>query len=290
MKLGISILLLILAGCGRRETPVAAVAGGSYPQRIVCATPGLAEIVFALGAGDRVVGVSDYTVWPPEALNVARIGGWMNPDRERLLMLQPDLILTQGLHEPLAQFAQRHGVRIVHVPTDRLADVIGQIVRVGDMIGATNEARILTEDLIAQMDEIRNRLSGVVPRRTALFLERPEGVFRNLTTVGARTFLSELLDLAGGVNVFADVVGDYPQISREALLVRAPETLIELHSEPVSDARRLQIVSDWQVFGSLPAVQEGRIHFLAGDQVMIPGPRIAETARQMAQILHPEVF
>jgi len=281
---------LLLVGCGSRDSGKPTSPAGSGPSRIVCATPGLTEVVFALGAGDRVVGVSDYATWPPEALAIPRIGGWMNPDRERLLVLQPDLILTQGLHEPLAQFATRYGVRLAQIPTDTLADVIGQFRVVGALIGATEQAGEIQAALEAELDAVRARVADLPPRRVVLFLERPEGVLRNLTTVGPRTFLSELLTLAGGENVFADVLGDYPQISREALLMRAPEVIIELHSEPVGSVRRQRIISDWQALPTIPAVQQGRIVFLAGDQIMIPGPRIIDTIRQMAELLHPEVF
>ena len=285
------LMVWALTGCSRHEMPVDdTMDADSYPLRIVCATPGLAEVVFALGAGDRVVGVSDYTVWPPEALSVSRIGGWAHPDRERLLSLQPDLILTQGLHEPLVQFAARHDIRIAQIPTDTLADVLAQFCLVGGLIGADERAAGITADLENALQDIRVRVAGRVVPRAVLFLERPEGVLRNLTTVGPRTFISELMTLAGGENVFADVVGDYPQVSREALLMRAPEVIIELHGEPVGAVRRERILADWQALASIPAVRQERIVFLAGDHTMIPGPRIVETAREMARLLHPEAF
>lgn len=279
---------LIGCGCGKRDEKVLSLS--DHPKRIICATPGLAEVVFALGAGDRVVGVSDYVVWPPEALSITRIGGWMNPDRERLLMLQPDLILTQGLHEPLRKFAERHGIRFLQIPTDTLEDVLQQFVIVGALLGHEEEGRQLREKLEKQLDAIQSKLADVPPRRTVLLFERPEGVLRNLTTIGPSTFLSSLLELAGGKNVFADVVGDYPQISREALLMRAPDVVMELHGGELAAMRRDAIMRDWQAMSSLPAVREGRIVFLTGNYAMIPGPRIVETVEKMAQLLHPELF
>ncbi len=286
---GFVCLIVCLSGCRSGESKDIATDSG-YPQRIVCATPGLTEVVFALGAGDRVVGVSDYVVWPPEALSITRIGGWMNPDRERLLMLQPDLILTQGLHEPLRKFAERHGIRFVQIPTDTLDDVLQQFVIVGALLGQAEEGRQVQEKLAGQLEAIESKIAGVPPQRTVMLFERPEGVLRNLTTVGPATFLSSLLELAGGENVFADVVGDYPQISREALLMRAPDVIMELHGDALTATRRDVILRDWQAMPSLPAVQEGRIVFLTGDYAMIPGPRIVETVERMARLLHPEFF
>jgi len=214
----------------------------------------------------------------------------MNPDRERLLMLQPDLILTQGLHEPLRKFAERHGIRFVQIPTDTLDDVLQQFVIVGALLGQAEEGRQVQEKLAGQLEAIESKIAGVPPQRTVMLFERPEGVLRNLTTVGPATFLSSLLELAGGENVFADVVGDYPQISREALLMRAPDVIMELHGDALTATRRDVILRDWQAMPSLPAVQEGRIVFLTGDYAMIPGPRIVETVERMARLLHPEFF
>jgi iron complex transport system substrate-binding protein len=279
--------LACLAGCGSREpVPVAQV---REPARIICATPALAEVVFALGAGERVVGVSDYTVWPPEAVEKPRIGGWMNPDRERLLALAPDLILTQGLHEPLVAFARRYDIWIEQIPTDSLQDVLMQFEVVGALLGDDSKGVALHAAITGELERLRAQVADLPPRRVALFLERPDGVMRGLTTIGSGTFLGSLLSIAGGVNVFADVVGDYPQVSREALLSRAPEVIIELHSGPVDQARQERILSDWQVLGSLPAVQQGNVLFLAGDHVLIPGPRVVETARRLVALLHPEV-
>ena len=290
LKIWAALLGAVLVGCGVGEKVAVEFPSTADPQRIICATPGLTEVVFALGAGDRVVGVSDYVVWPPEALSITRIGGWMNPDRERLLMLQPDLILTQGLHEPLRKFAERHGIRFVQIPTDTLDDVLQQFVIVGALLGQAEEGRQVQEKLAGQLEAIESKIAGVPPQRTVMLFERPEGVLRNLTTVGPATFLSSLLELAGGENVFADVVGDYPQISREALLMRAPDVIMEVHGDALTATLRDVILRDWQAMPSLPAVQEGRIVFLTGDYAMIPGPRIVETVERMARLLHPEFF
>ncbi len=286
----VGLIMAVMSGCGSREDNHVVSSRDAYPQRIICATPGLTEVVFALGAGDRVVGISDYTVWPPEALTIPRIGGWMNPDRERLLLLQPDVILTQGLHEPLRKFADRHNIRLVQIPTDTLEDVLQQFVVIGALLGAEEKGRAIARELADQLDGIRDTVADLPPQRTVMLFERPEGVMRNLTTIGPRTFLSSLLEMAGGENVFQDVMGDYPQISRESLLMRAPEVIMEIHSEDLDATRRASILRDWQVMPSLPAVRDGRIVFLTGDYAMIPGPRILDTVEKMAGLLHPESF
>ena len=286
----IVLVMGVMSGCGSQDQHPVALSENIYPQRIICATPGLTEVVFALGAGDRVVGVSDYTTWPPEAQELPRIGGWMNPDRERLLLLEPDLILTQGLHERLRAFAKRHNIPLVQIPTDTLDDVLEQFTTVGALLGEEEKGEELQASLEQQLREIQVRLADVSPKRTVMLFERPAGVLRNLTTVGPQSFLSSLLEVAGGKNVFQDVVGDYPQISREAILMRAPDVIMELHSESLDAPQRDRIRRDWETMPSLPAVQQERVVFLTEDHTMIPGPRIVSTVEQMASLLHPELF
>lgn len=137
------LMAVCLTGCGsERDTPgsgskVDRHADPASPQRIVCGTPSVAEIVFALGVGDRVVGVSDYTVYPPKAKAKESIGGWINPSRERLLMVKPDIIITQGLHETLGAFADEYGIRFLNVKLDTLEDLYTATAEIAEALGVT---------------------------------------------------------------------------------------------------------------------------------------------------------
>ncbi len=293
---GGTALLLVLsvaaAGCGggsaRHEPGVPAKAPGDW--RIICGTPALAELVFALGAGDRVVGVSDYTVWPPEALGKPRIGGWVNPDRERLTVLEPDVILTQGVHDRLASYARDMGIHFQSVPLERFADILEQMETIGTLLGMTANGQTLRARVEAELEAVRSAVADAPPRRVVVLFARPEGDMATLTAIGPGTFLNDLIELAGGVNIFRDARGDFPQISKEALLRRQPEVIIELHSEPMTDTRRGRVIDDWQTFSILPAVRDERVVLLTDDFLLIPGPRMARTAEQFARAVHPECF
>lgn len=290
---GLFSLWVFVSGCGGpAERPVRDT--HSFPSaeswRIVCGTPALAEIVFALGAGERVVGVSDYTVWPPEARVKPSIGGWVNPDRERLAMLHPDIILTQGMHERLAAFAQELGVRFCSIPLERYTDILEQMEAVGVMLGLPENGRALRARVEADLAEVHGTVAAAAPRKVVVLFARSEGDMAGLTAIGPGTFLNDLIEVAGGVNIFRDAYGDYPQISKESLLMRQPDVIIELHAEPMTEARRGQVVGDWQQFGALPAVRNGRIVLLTDDFLLIPGPRMALTASRLARAIHPECF
>ncbi len=287
-----AVLSVAAAGCHRQDDQGAHERPSTPPEqwRIICGTPAIAELVFALGAGDRVAGVSDYTVWPPEAVAKPRIGGWVNPDRERLTVLAPDVILTQGLHERLSDYARDMGIYFRSVPLERFDEVLSQMEEVGALLGVPVEGQALRKRVEGELDAVRQAVTVAPRRRVAVLFARPQGDMTVLTAIGPETFLNDLIEIAGGINIFHDVRGDYPQVSKETLLVRQPEVIIELHSEPMTDARRRQTVEDWNMYSILPAVKDGRVVLLTDDFLLIPGPRMAATARRFAQAIHPECF
>lgn len=267
----------------------AAWCDGVGATRIICGSPALTEMIFALGCGDRVVGVSAYTTFPPEALEKPRIGGLFNPDRERLLGLQPDLILTQGGDQGLTQFAQKYQIDVFNVSLDTLSDVPVAVVELAVRLGVPREGNILKNEIEEKMARIQARVSGQPVHDVLLVFGRSTGTFRGLTTVGPGSFLNELLNLAGGRNIFQDARGAYPQVSKESLVMRKPEWIVELYPPP-GPKRPDEVKKDWSVFKTLPAVTEGRIAVLSQDFLLVPGPRVGETLEVLARTIHPECF
>lgn len=271
-----AVLLLGACGAEKTKTPAAHTAGTRPPRRVVCGSPAVAEIVFALGCGDRVVGVSDYTAYPPEACAKPSVGGLLNPNRERLLGLSPDMLVTQGRHEALAAFARTYGIRFQSVTLDTLADLDSAIRAIAETLGVAGQGRALADGL---RGELTAGGRTAPPRRVLLLLGRAPGVWTGLSTVGNGTFLGELLGLAGGTNVFADATGPYPHISKEALLVRQPEVILEVHPGGLTAGQQARLCADWHIFADLPAVRQRRVHVLTNDFLLIPGPRVRQTAR-----------
>lgn len=278
---------LVLIACSRVAPPADPLT--ENPKRIVCATPALVEIVFALGAGDRVIAISEYTVYPPEALALPRIGGWMDPNREQIIALRADLLLTQGEHPALAAFAEANRLPLRSFRIESLQDVESAIRSLGVLLGVPQNA----EHLIAHMQDERARMASVLqgrpPVRAALLMGRLPNTFQGMTTVGDGTFLDELLVLAGGSNIFADATGSYPQISKESLLARNPDVIMEINPEGWPPRVREEMWRDWMSFGKIRAVDQKRVYFLEDDFLLIPGPRVGEIARRFLACLHPDI-
>lgn len=276
--IGAVLAALWLTGCGgtaeRAETPAPAI-----PRRIICASPAVAEIVFALGAGDRVVGISDFTDWPPEAVGKPSIGGALSPSRERILSLKPDLILSQGRAEALAGFAQTHGIAFRALPLDTLADLRAAIAGFAATLGAEERG----SDLLRELEAGFAALPRGEPISVFLALGHAPGDLSGLMTAGPGTFLHEIVELAGGQNVFADVQLLWPKISQESLVRRAPALILDIQSGTPDNARRAALVSDWERLG----FDASRVRILEGDVLLRPGPRAAQAARRLSAALRP---
>lgn len=273
--------------------PAAASKGAGLPQRIVCAAPSLTELVFALGQGERVVGVTDYCTYPPDGVqDKARIGGLYDPNRERILKLDPDLIAFVGSFDALTALANDHGIATLSVKMGTLADIRASVRAVGHALGCSDEAATVLRRFDADLEKVRRRVASR-PRRTVYLCtaHRPADLSK-LGTCASDSFLGELLALAGGENVFADAIGSWPQISKETLLKRAPEVIIELHPKGMGTAPASfdDLRADWQRLRELPAVRRGEVHFLTDDHLFTPSVRAPLTAKRLAQVIHPEAY
>jgi iron complex transport system substrate-binding protein len=270
------------------------------PQRILCLAPSLTEMVFALGAGDRVVAVSDYCVGPAAALALPRVGGFTNPNYERILALRPDLVLSIGEAERLHRFCAARAIpcRTFHI--ERLADVREGLTTLGSLLGRPSAAAAEVARLDTGLAAIRDRVTGRRAIPTLLVLSRAPGTLRGLMTTNGETFLSELLTIAGGRNCFADGPRRYFTPSQEAVLTAAPEVIVELQpttahwvaddrQPPMSVAQRRRLLADWRVLPTLPAVANDRLYVVTDERLLIPDLHLADTAAAFARRLHPEV-
>jgi iron complex transport system substrate-binding protein len=282
--------LALITGCGSNERTAPVGKKAEAPQRIVCGSPAVAEIVFALGCGDRVVGVSDYTVYPPEAKEKESIGGWINPNRERLLVVKPDIIVSQGQHETLAAFADEYGIRFHTVKLDALADIYTAIESIAEALGVVQRGETLNADIRRTIGAVSAEVANAPPKHVLLLFGRTHGSLTGLGTVGPGTFLDDMIRVAGGTNVFADATGAYPQVSKEALLVRKPEVILEVNPGGLEEKTIALLRADWQEFADLPAVRNDRVHYLTNDFLLIPGPRVGQIAEAFAKTITPEAF
>jgi iron complex transport system substrate-binding protein len=275
------------------------------PQRIISSAPVVTEILFAIGAGDEVVGVDEFSKYPPEAAKIKSIGALRNLHTETLIALQPTLVVIYGQNPDLEAFSKQRGAAKVNVMIENTEDLYKTITALGTAAGREKKATELVEQIrnrlidirghnfSLQMDLLMKAKGGEVQKldephqKVLLVVGREAGSFQNVLTVGSGSFLDELITKAGGKNVFADIKQPYPIISSEQIIAAAPDVIIEMSGENGEMKDIEQRKKDWQAFKSVPAVKNGRIQFLSGDYLLIPGPRIGKTAEDLVKVLHP---
>lgn len=274
--LAVLVVAAILLGCGGpgpgpggapdRAPPA------EPPARIVTLAPNLTEIAFALGLGDRVVGVSEYATWPPEATERPELGGLFDPNLEAVVSLEPDLALLLPSQEEVATRLRRTGIETLTIEIETVDDVAVALRTVGERCGVGDQGLKLA-------DELRRALA---PRpiagapRVMLSVDRAPGRTENLLAAGPDTYLHELLTRLGAENVFADAPVRYPQVGMEEVLDRAPEAIVELRADPVPPETAERLRADWESYPSLPAVERGSVTVIAESYALIPGPRLPQ--------------
>jgi len=258
------------------------------PHRIVSLVPAVTEMLFAIGAGDAVVGVSSYDHYPPAVDSRTRVGALVDPDFERILSLRPDLVIVYGTQNDLVNRLGRAGIAMFNYEHAGLADITQTMLTLGDRVGRSTEARREVDRIDDGLADIRRRASGQPRPSTILVFEREPGALRGIFASGGVGFLHDMLVTAGGANVFADVPRQNVQVSTEMLLARAPEVILELRPTEGWPADRIARERDvWKALTSLPAVRANRIYIFDDDMYLVPGPRVLEAVRRIADVLHP---
>jgi iron complex transport system substrate-binding protein len=266
----------------------AAVAVQTPPQRIVSIVPSVTEMLFAMEAGPRVVGVSNFDRFPPEAATRPKVGGLVDPDIEQIIALKPDLVVVYGTQTDLRTQMERASIPIFLYQHSGLPDITATIRELGVRVGNAKESAALADRIEAEVADVRRRVANRPRPRTLLVFGRDAETLRGIYASGGIGFLHDMLEAAGGVNVFADVTRQSIQTTSELAVARAPEVIVEIGTDTASSkARNLRA---WDALPSIPAVRTKRIYELRGDGMMNPGPRISASVRRLAEVLHSDAF
>jgi iron complex transport system substrate-binding protein len=265
------------------------VATPSAPRRIISLVPAVTEMLFAIGAGPQVVAVSSFDEWPPEVASLPRVGALLDPDVERILSLQPDLVVVYGTQSDLRRQLERAGIPQFFYKHGDLPAVTRTIRALGDRTGRKAEADRVAARIDGQLEAIRQQVAGRPRPSTLLVFGREALALRGIFASGGFGFLHDMLEIAGGTNVFADVRRESVQMTTEMVLARRPQVIIELRSTVKPDQVEKERAV-WQALSSVPAVRTQRIHILADPSLTVPGPRVADATELIARTLHPEAF
>ncbi|MFZ5928583.1 MAG: ABC transporter substrate-binding protein [Acidobacteriota bacterium] len=260
------------------------------PQRIVSTAPSLTEILFALGLGPRVVGVTEFCRYPAEAARKPKIGTFLEPNFERILAQRPDLVLVVRNPVRLAERLSQLGLHAVEIPQDTVGEILASIRQIGRLAGVEARANELAASIQRDLDAVRRRAEGL-PRRKVLFLVgRSPGTLQGMVGVGPGTFIDELIRLAGGENVLAGSPMAYPRVSVEQILAADPDVILDVGDFAHHEGRPMdspeQFRALWAPYSALRAVRNRQVRQAAGEVLIRPGPRVAEGARLCLELIH----
>jgi ABC-type Fe3+-hydroxamate transport system substrate-binding protein len=286
--------LLVLLVIGFAAGPREALAGDvtdmlgrrvrtpDHPVRIVSLAPSITETVYVLGEGDRLVGVTDYCDYPPEATKKPRVGGISTPNFEAILALRPDLVIATS-ESNYAEHVERLASLGLPVYVVRPVDwetVLESIDRIGGVLGRDAAARAQVAAMRRDADAIGHAVAGV-PRPRVLYVVWPNP----LIAPGRGTLISELIQRAGGESITGAEPLPYPRLSLETVVERRPDRIIVgRHGQETVE----ELLRGWERLGSVSAVREGRVYGVDGNLVHRPGPRMVEALRALAHVIHPE--
>ena len=237
------------------------------PQRIIAIAPSVTEMLFELGLGGRVVGVGDYARYPLAATTKPKLGGLFDARLETIAGLSPDLAVLLPSEERLRNHLEAMDIEVLTVPSDSIADVEEMARLIGERCGVEDAAETFLLDWATRLAP----RTPENPTRVMLSVTREPGRMADVLTAGPGTFLDELLQRLGLINVVADSQVAYPQVGLEEIILRQPEVIIELQAAPgIYD----ELIDDWTAVAPGTALSDACVRVIAGHHVLIPGPRL----------------
>jgi iron complex transport system substrate-binding protein len=278
----------------RRSFLAAVLPGPATRNRIVSTVPNATEILFALGFGDRLVGVSSFCRYPPAARILPKVGSFAAPDLERIVSLKPDLAVVQKLPSDIRGKLAGMGMRVVEVKHGSVKETLASIEQIAEACGSRQRGIDLAAGIRRELAGIEARIAGR-PRRTMTFIVgRNSGSASGLIAVGPGSYLDDLIAIAGGRNVFADAIAAYPKVSVESLIARNPDVIVDMGDMApeggLTARQRDEIAALWMKYPMIGAVRSKRVFAVSNDIFVVPGPRMVEAAREFARMLHPEAM
>jgi iron complex transport system substrate-binding protein len=276
------ILLVTIFCCG----------AAASPERIVTLSPNLTEIVFALGLGEKVVAVSSDCDWPDEARQKTKVGSFWQPNTEAIIAAKPDLVVCEMFlqQKEIAETLKRAGIQVISLHAESIEELYNAILQIGSAAGCSDKAESLAANIKNELEQIRVKSSSAKKVRVLWVLQREP-----MRVVGVKTFVNEIIVLAGGQNVIAPTGDQYPAIGTETILTSGAEVIIQ-SAMGTEDIKKQQEAAEkfWYSglpgFANLPAVKNKKIYVINSDTVLRLGPRLPQGAKAVAKLLHPQIF
>jgi iron complex transport system substrate-binding protein len=256
-----------------------------HPGRIVALAPSITEIVFALKAENRLVGVTRFSDYPEEAQRLAKVGSYVHLDLEKIVSLSPDLCIAVKDGNPISVVRRLEGVGIPVYAVDPrdIESVLDTIVEIGRILDERPRAETLAASLRRRIEQVRSK-AAAAPHKPKVFFQI--GI-TPIVSVGTKTFIHELIELAGGINLAAGPT-PYPRFSREQVLAMAPEIFVITSMARGETFERVK--AEWKQWSTMPAAKNGRIVLVDSNLFDRASPRLVDALEKLSRIIHPEIF
>lgn len=261
------------------------------PQRIVSTSPSITETLFALGVGDRVVGVSQFCTYPGEVQKLPKVGSYVKPDVEAIARLAPDLVILQQDSSDVTERLHALHITFIRVPNRTLEDVFTDVQLIGKAVGVPERSATLITQIKSSLDAIQLKAKAMPSPRVVVIVDRQQGTLNNLIAVGPNNYVNQVLEIAGGTNVLArDGVPQYPRISLETVLRENPDVIIDLSgTQETEEARRVSRAATqalWGQYHDLAAVRSRHVYAGTANSLVVPGPRTPIAAQRLFDVVH----
>jgi ABC-type Fe3+-hydroxamate transport system substrate-binding protein len=271
---------------------LAATLSAATPQRIVSTAPSITELLYALGLGDRVVGVTRFCRYPPEAQLKPKIGDYTAPNLEAIAALRPDLVVIQTNPIHLADRLRTLKLHVLEIDQENIAAIYKSINEVGAVTGTAPRAKELGDSIRTGLETIRAAVSALPHVRMMFVIGRSPDRLDGLVVAGRASYLNEVIEIAGGENVFKDAKAAYPEVSLEEVMARNPQMIVDMgdmsDTVGVTEQHKRSVIALWERIPTLAAVKQHRVFAVASDIYVVPGPRVIDAAKAFAAMLHPE--
>ena len=257
-------------------------------NRIVSLAPSVTETVFALGACDKLVGVTRYCDYPLAAKKIAKIGGYIDPSFEAIVRLKPDIVIITTGNSHTAKKLGELGLNVLMVDHNTVSGIIDSITRIGHTVGAETKADEIISDIRKRIEDVKQRTGGLKRPSVIISIGRSMGSgIGEIYVAGKDNIYDEIIGIIGGRNAYDSEIFKTPSLSGEGITRLNPDVIIDL----APDKQKKDVeksISEWNMLSNVSAVKNKSVYALAGDYVVIPGPRFINTLEDAAKVVHPE--
>ena len=260
-----------------------------YPQRIISLSPSITEIIYALGALNRLVGVTMYTDFPPEAESIPKVGGWINPSMEAILKLNPDLvILLEDQWKIFGEKLTKLGINLLSVDSNpSISHITNTILEIGNSIGEEEQAIKLKQKIDTDIRNIKSVTKGVHDKKVLCVIGRNPGTLSDIYVIGNSSYINELITIAGGKNVIENNRLSV-KITKEAIFSLDPDIIIEVNHD--RSLKMEEILNVWKTYDEIRAVKNDKVYIISSTNLLHPSQRVVASLKELLSIIQPEIY